>query len=791
MPDVKIVVTAAIIIVSGSACAQSTDGAPDEPRFNESPGQSESTIRINEFLAKNDSGLLDDNGELEDWIELYNSGDTRVNLLGWCMSDDENEPSQWCFEEDFFLEANEFLVVIAGGDVNEENPLFFHTNFGLSTGGEFLGLYEPGNSIPIDFYNPFPPQEADQSYGKLANGESGFLLPTPNAENQEVPLPAGALSFNLESLTSYGNSRLVELSSDSGSMVPYSLTVSGDSASWLEAQGASSRGGPLPSDPVKVSIDTGGLDAGSYVGVITAEADGFEASNLTVNLIVPSASATASDWEIADVRLSGLALPIDLADGRVFYSIGSGYSTESTLSGLITYNEEAGFSIGFNGESALANGSTFTLSNVSYASNFSVQLYRNQNLVGSYDLIFTNLPVVTMKAESIVDEPESPGIFQFVSGESSQSTAFYNMGVEFRGSTAQRFPKKPYKIEFVDGPDLDAADGLDVQFPGLRDDDDWILDAAYRDTTFVRNLVSMDIWNDLRGYAYIDDQGSPEGQPALMGGLVEVVLDNQYQGIHVLQERLDRKLLDLSQGTESALFKADSNLATLEFISSVREDFEQDYPDFPEMDSYSILENLISFVNNSTDQQFVDGIEDFVDIDSVVDYFLFNLITMATDNLKKNYFLYRNESGKLLMTPWDFDSTFGISWTGEDFPDDNYWPPSQSRGGYCMRAAEPNCNFLISRLSVVSTEFNTRLTARWIELKNNIYSIDSLSGRFQEYLGQLVPIQDSDTNAFTRNTTRWPDSGGEGRDNPELGQIDWITNWITVRWNFVDQRLGS
>ncbi len=92
--------------------------------------------------------------------------------------------------------------------------------------------------------------------------------------------------------------------------------------------------------------------------------------------------------------------------------------------------------------------------------------------------------------------------------------------------------KKPYKIEFVDAPDINTALGLDVQLLGLRSDDDWILDAAYRDTTFVRNLVSMGIWNDIRGFAFTDENGNPRGQPALKGDLVEVIVNNEYYGIH-------------------------------------------------------------------------------------------------------------------------------------------------------------------------------------------------------------------------------------------------------------------
>ena len=325
----------------------------------------------------------------------------------------------------------------------------------------------------------------------------------------------------------------------------------------------------------------------------------------------------------------------------------------------------------------------------------------------------------------------------------------------------------------------------------MRNDDDWILDAAYRDTTFVRNLVSMAIWNDMRGSAYIDEQNNEIGQPALTGMLVEVILNNQYQGIHTLQETLDRKLLDISKGSESSIFKAVSNFATLAFLNSIRVDFEQKYPDLSDSDNYDSLESLVLLTSDSTNEQFVENIGDLIDMDSAVDYWLFSLVTMATDNLKKNYFLYRNNAELFYFSPWDFDATFGMHWFGGVYPNNEYWPDENAEGGECLPVERPNCNLLFTRLNSVSTEFQTKLRSRWNELKNTLFTQESLSDRFQVYLTQLVPIEDSDRNAFIRNRDRWPDSGFNGRDNPELGQINWISDWISDRLNFIEGRLNA
>ena len=54
-------------------------------------------IRINEVVAENTTGLLDEDGTRQDWIELHNPLDTAVDLNGWHLSDDPARPAQWTF----------------------------------------------------------------------------------------------------------------------------------------------------------------------------------------------------------------------------------------------------------------------------------------------------------------------------------------------------------------------------------------------------------------------------------------------------------------------------------------------------------------------------------------------------------------------------------------------------------------------------------------------------------------------------------------------------------------------
>ncbi len=146
-----------------------------------------SGVRINEFMASNGNTLDDGDGESSDWIELYNAGPGPVDLSGWSLTDSSNNLNKWEFPAGTTLAQNAYLIVFASGrDTNDyvDPGGFLHTNFRLTTGGEYLALVEPdGTTIKSEYSPEFPSQFGDISYGTFAEGsESLNLIEDSNAE---------------------------------------------------------------------------------------------------------------------------------------------------------------------------------------------------------------------------------------------------------------------------------------------------------------------------------------------------------------------------------------------------------------------------------------------------------------------------------------------------------------------------------------------------------------------------------------------------------------------------------
>ena len=130
---------------------------------------------ISEFLADNDGGLRDEDGEDHDWIEIHNPDTSAVDLAGWRLTDDVTKPSKWVFPATV-LAPNGRLIVWASE--KDRNAGQLHTNFQLDQDGEYLALIAPGGAVS-SLFNPFPFQSKNVSFGSGIGGNVTVTDGTP------------------------------------------------------------------------------------------------------------------------------------------------------------------------------------------------------------------------------------------------------------------------------------------------------------------------------------------------------------------------------------------------------------------------------------------------------------------------------------------------------------------------------------------------------------------------------------------------------------------------------------
>jgi hypothetical protein len=120
-------------------------------------------LLITEFLAENKSQLADADGDFSDWIEIYNASEETLSLAGWHLTDDFKNFRKWTFPQ-AQLEPGQFLLVWASGKNRTNWVDDLHTNFKLSSDGEYLALVKPNGRIIAHEYLPKYPKQKPRCF---------------------------------------------------------------------------------------------------------------------------------------------------------------------------------------------------------------------------------------------------------------------------------------------------------------------------------------------------------------------------------------------------------------------------------------------------------------------------------------------------------------------------------------------------------------------------------------------------------------------------------------------------
>lgn len=143
-------------------------------------------IVISEFVADNSKGIVDEDGDRTDWIELYNAGDSAADLNGWYLTDDPQTQNKWAFPS-LTLDAGRYLLVHASGKdrANPESPL--HANFQLDADGESLALIHSDGRTVVDDVGTYGIQKADVAFGIRQETVIGTLVESGSPARWIVP----------------------------------------------------------------------------------------------------------------------------------------------------------------------------------------------------------------------------------------------------------------------------------------------------------------------------------------------------------------------------------------------------------------------------------------------------------------------------------------------------------------------------------------------------------------------------------------------------------------------------
>ena len=145
-------------------------------------------VRITEFETTNLSGIIDEDGTHQGWIEIWNpSTTTAVPLNGWKLT---SGAATWTFPA-VNINPDEFMIVWASGKNRAVVTAPLHTNFTLPVDGGSLILNRPAGTAASSFVG-YPAQTADTSWGR--DERDAAVSPT-QVGRYTSPTPGGRNSF--------------------------------------------------------------------------------------------------------------------------------------------------------------------------------------------------------------------------------------------------------------------------------------------------------------------------------------------------------------------------------------------------------------------------------------------------------------------------------------------------------------------------------------------------------------------------------------------------------------------
>ncbi len=363
------------------------------------------------------------------------------------------------------------------------------------------------------------------------------------------------------------------------------------------------------------------------------------------------------------------------------------------------------------------------------------------------------------------------------------------IAIETRGSSSQNFPKKSYGFETRD------ENGEDIDFPllGLPAEEDWIFYGPYSDKSLIRNALAFSLAKSFGHYSS-------------RIRFVELFLNNNYQGVYLLMEKIKRDSVrvdianlkpdeikgpDLTGGYIIKIDKttgsggggwhspySNSNGGKTYYQYEVPADDE-----IADKQKEYIKEYVKAFESAVFARKF-DGpgsYKDYIEYSTFIDYILLSELARNVDAYRLSTFLHKDKNGKLRAGPvWDFNLAFGNA----DYY--NAWQTAGFQLDFRMEEQDWDNPFWW-RTMWADTAFVNAMRCRWESLRRESWSTQQILNTTDS----LVNLLDD---AVARNFQRWPVMGQHVWPNYYVAsthsdEINWMKTWIQDRLSWLDFRI--
>ncbi len=362
--------------------------------------------------------------------------------------------------------------------------------------------------------------------------------------------------------------------------------------------------------------------------------------------------------------------------------------------------------------------------------------------------------------------------------------------IKCQGNSSMAYPKKNFTIKPYQ--DKAKTKKLKIDFKGWGKQSKFVLKANWIDITHARNVVSARLWGDIvktrTDYATAlpellrtsPNQGAVDGFPVL------VYSNGVYQGRYTLNipkdgwmsnmdDTLDTHCILCGENYQSGCFRA------LPQINGT--DWSDELHDVVPATIKTSWTNVINFVMTSSDTEFKANLGNYFDVNSLIDYLLYGIVSTGLDAFGKNQIYFTYDGIKWIAGMYDMDSTWGLWWNGANFVATDYaredFQDLKDEGNGVVKQG----NLLYLRLQQL---FIPQLKTRYTELRKDVLSASHIIQKFEEF-NQVCP-KDIVQEDYASTT-------GEGKftgiPSKTTNNIQQLRNNIVARLTYVDSYVNA
>lgn len=357
--------------------------------------------------------------------------------------------------------------------------------------------------------------------------------------------------------------------------------------------------------------------------------------------------------------------------------------------------------------------------------------------------------------------------------------------IKCQGTSSMSYPKKNFTIKLYK--DKAKTEKLKIDFKGWGKQSKFVLKANWIDITHARNIVSARIWADIvksrNDYNTLPEllRTSPN-QGAIDGFPITVYGNGYYQGRYTLNIPKDKWMANMDDSLDTHCILCGENYGSGCFRGLPKingEDWTDELHDIVPASIKTSWTNAIKFVMNSSDSEFKANLSKYFDVNSLIDYLIYGIISTGLDAFGKNQIYMTYDGIKWIASMYDMDSTWGLwpnglkmvpnTYAREQFEDFN----GNGREG----------NLLYIRLQKL---FLNEIKTRYAELRQSIFTYPYLVNRFEEFV-QICPsdIVKEDYASTTAN------GAYTGIPSTTTNNIQQIRTNIKERLDYVDSYINS